>query len=117
MKIKLDEALQTYMNAHGHKDLVLYIKKGNGCCSGSFLMAKARFAKAGDESLLNAGYETIESEMGKIYYQPDKLIFGKNPQLICDQFLGKAIIQVLDIYAADDRFNRCNPVKGLMREE
>ena len=55
MKIKLDEKLIEYMKKHGHKDLVLYVKKGEGCCSASLRMVQARFAKEGDEALTEKG--------------------------------------------------------------
>lgn len=109
MNIKIEDALIEYMKQHGKKDLVLYVKVGSGCCTTSFLMAKARFVKPKDGDLIARGYEAMETEVGKLYYQPDELIFDQNAQLLMNRFFGKVVIQAMGIYAADERYTRCTP--------
>lgn len=109
IQIKMEDALIEYMKKHDQKDIVLYVKVGSGCCTTSFLMAKARFVKPKDRNLAERGYTCIETEVGKIYYQPDELIFEQNAQLLINRFFGKVVIQPMGIYAADERYTRCNP--------
>lgn len=106
MNIKLDENLKSYMQTHGHKDIVVYIKHGSGCCSGSFLMAKARFAKASDEKLTEDGYVAVETELGRVYYDPQKVVPEGKVEFLMERFFGKVVVQVLGMRAADERFDR-----------
>ena len=112
MNMKIEPELLDYMKKTGKKDILLYVKVGSSCCGGTFLMAKARFVKEKDGDLAAAGYETLETEVGKIYYQPEELHFDRNPQILINRFLGKVMLQVLDVYAADERFTRCKNMEG-----
>ena len=105
MKIKLDEKLKVYMEKHGHRDLVLYVKKGEGCCSASMRMVQARFAKEGDESLTEKGYVAVESELGRIYYDMEQIVLEKDPQLIFNRIFGKVVIQPMGMHVDDARFD------------
>lgn len=111
MKIKLDETLQKYMKEKGYTDLVMYTKAAKGgCCGGSFLDVKVRFAKEEDKELLNTGYVTTETDLGLIYYQPEKLNIGRSPKLILNQFMNIVVIQAMDIGAVDQNHLRGIPV-------
>ena len=106
MKIKLDDKLQKYMKEHGHKDLVLYVKKGQGCCSGSLRMVQARFAKEGDEALVGQGYITVASELGVIYYEMEKIVLENHPELIFNRIFGKVVVQPMGMHVNDARYDR-----------
>ncbi len=98
MMINLEEKLVKYMQEKGKKDLVLYTKASSGgCCGGKFINVKVRFAEEGDAQLLQSGYVTAETELGVVYYHPEKLIIGKRPRLILNQFLNMTNIQAMDI--------------------
>jgi len=97
MKIKIEEALKEYMLKQGIKEIILYVHNGSGYGKMSFLSVKARFPKKNDVNLEAKGYEVIECEAGRIYYQPDELIFEDNAQLLCNRFLGKVMIQTMGI--------------------
>lgn len=105
MKIKLDEKLIEYMKKHGHKDLVLYVKKGEGCCSASLRMVQARFAKEGDEALVEKGYVAVESDLGKIYYDMEKIVLEQHPELIFNRIFGKVVVQPMGMHVDDARFD------------
>ena len=107
MKIRIDDKLIDYMKAHGHKDIVLYVKVGGGCC-GTFPYVKARFAKKSDGNLADAGYESMDTELGKLYYLPGKVIIDEHVELLLDKMLGMTSVQVIGIQAADERLTRCN---------
>lgn len=107
--IKLDEELLTYMKEKGYQDLVLYLKSGGGCCVSSYLDVKARFAKDGDQELLYMGYVTQETEVGKIYYHPEQIAFGKHPKLILSQFLGMTVVQAFGMRASEQNHARGIP--------
>lgn len=106
MKIKLDQKLQEYMQKNGHKDLVLYVKKGQGCCSGALRMVEVRFAKEGDETLVEQGYVAVESELGKVYYEPEKVVLESHPELIFNRIFGKIVVQPMGMHVNDARFDR-----------
>jgi len=106
MKIKLDDKLQEYMEKNGHKDLVLYVKKGQGCCSGALQMVQARFAKEGDEALLEQGYVAVETAKGKVYYEMEKIVLESHPQLIFNRIFGKVVVQPMGMHVNDTRFDR-----------
>ena len=105
MKIQLDDKLKEYMKKNGHKDLVLYVKKGEGCCSASLRMVKARFAKEGDENLIEKGYVAVESQLGKIYYDMEKIVLEQNPQLIFNRIFGKVVVQPMGMHVDDARYD------------
>ena len=106
MKIKLDDKLQAYMQKNGHKDLVLYVKKGQGCCSGALRMVEVRFTKDGDEALTEQGYEVATSELGKVYYEPEKVVLEAHPELIFNRIFGKVVVQPMGMHVNDARFDR-----------
>ena len=106
MKIELDAKLQEYVKEKGLKDLVLYVKKGQGCCSGGVPMIQARFAKEGDEALLEQGYVAVASELGKIYYQMERIGLDQNPQLIYNRIFGKVVVQPMGMHVNDSRYDR-----------
>ena len=101
MKIQLDDKLKEYMKKNGHQDIVLYVKKGEGCCSASLRMVQARFAKKGDEALVEKGYVAVESELGKIYYDMERIILETNPQLIFNRTFGKVVVQPMGMHVDD----------------
>ena len=105
MKIKLDEKLKEYMEKHGHRDLVLYVKKGEGCCSASMRTVQVRFAKEGDELLPEKGYVDAESDLGRIYYDMEQIVLEKDPQLIFNRIFGKVVIQPMGMHVDDSRFD------------
>lgn len=112
MNIKLEDKLQEYMKEIGQCDLVIFPKASKGsCCSGKFLDVKVRFAKEEDAKLVDEGYVVVESEVGKIYYHPDKLAFGRKPKLILNRFLKMVIIQAMDIGAVGEGCMRGIPVE------
>lgn len=115
MKIKLDEKLQEYMKKNGHKDLVLYVKKGQGCCSGSLKMVQARFAKEGDEALTEQGYVAIESELGKIYCDMEKIVMEQYPKLIFNRIFGKVVVQPMGMHVDDARFDRVCEIANMQK--
>ena len=117
MKIKLDDKLQEYMQKNGHKDLVLYVKKGQGCCSGSLRMVQARFAKAGDEALLEQGYVAVETDLGKIYYEMEKIVLESHPELIFNRIFGKVVVQPMGMHVNDARFDRACALADMGKEE
>lgn len=105
MKIQLDDKLKEYMKKNGHQDIVLYVKKGEGCCSASLRMVQARFAKKGDEALVEKGYVAVESELGKIYYDMERIILETNPQLIFNRIFGKVVVQPMGMHVDDARYD------------
>lgn len=105
MKIKLDDKLKEYMKKNGHQDLVLYVKKGEGCCSASMRLVQARFAKTGDEDLIRKGYVAVETEMGKIYYDMEKIVLEQNPKLIFNRIFGKVVVQPMGMHVNDARYD------------
>lgn len=115
MKIRLDEKLQEYMKEHGHKDIVLYVKKGQGCCSGGVPMVQARFAKEGDETLTEQGYVVTSSELGKIYYQMERIGMEANPELIFNRIFGKVVVQPMGMHVNDARYDRVCEIADMMK--
>lgn len=105
MKIQLDDKLKEYMKKNGHQDIVLYVKKGEGCCSASLRMVQARFAKEGDEDLVEKGYVAVESDLGKIYYDMERIILETNPQLIFNRIFGKVVVQPMGMHVDDARYD------------
>ena len=101
----LIQQLKEYMVKNGHKDLVLYVKKGQGCCSASMRMVQARFAKEEDEALVEKGYVAVESELGKIYYDMERIVLEQNPELIFNRIFGKVVIQPMGMHVDDARFD------------
>ena len=93
------------MKKNGHQDIVLYVKKGEGCCSASLRMVQARFAKEGDENLIEKGYVAVESELGKIYYDMEKIVLEQNPQLIFNRIFGKVVVQPMGMHVDDARYD------------
>jgi len=115
MKIALDDKLQQYMKEHGHKDLVLYVKKGQGCCSGGVPMVQARFVKKEDGALEDKGYAAAETEMGKVYFEMDKIVLENNPELIYNRIFGKVVVQPIGMHVNDERFDRVCAIADMQR--
>jgi len=98
MKIKLEDKLIDYMKSKNQRDLVMIAKPSKGsCCGGPFVNIKVRFATDEDQDLLLQGYVTSETELGVIYYHPEKVILGKHPKIILNQFLNMVVLQAMDI--------------------
>lgn len=116
MKIKLDEKLQSYMKEKGQKDLVLYVKKGQGCCSAGLRMVQARFSEGEDQVLVEQGYSVAETELGRIFYEPQKIIMEQNPKLIFNRIFGKVVIQPMGMHVNDERFDRACALADMYKE-
>ena len=115
MKIKLDEKLKEYMEKNNHKNLVLYVKKGQGCCSGGVPMVQARFAKEEDGALEEKGYAAAETELGKVYFEMDKIVLENNPELIYNRIFGKVVVQPMGMHVNDERFDRVCTIADMQR--
>jgi len=50
---------------------------------------------------LQKGYVTAEIETGIVYYHPEKVMIGRRPKLILNQFLNMVNIQAMDIGSKD----------------
>jgi len=99
MKINLEYKLQNYMNENGHKDLVLYVTTCN-TWGGVSKDVTARFAEGDEELLLNMGYETTETDLGKLYYNPKHVLMNENPQLGLGKFFWFPVIKIKGIRAS-----------------
>ena len=104
MKIKIEDALRTYMMETGKKEIVLYVKAGSGYGKMSFLSAKARFPKKNETLSEEQGYAFAECEGIKVYYQPGELIFEENAQILINRFLGAVMLQTMGISVNQQAF-------------
>ena len=80
MKININETLQKFLEEKGTKHLVLQVKLCNSW-AGVYKDVTASFAEGNEQWLVEDGYVAGESQIGKVYYRPDEIRFGENPEI------------------------------------
>ena len=98
MAVQLDKKLQDFMNEKGYKDIALDVMMCK-TWAGVAKEISTRFVEGNVEELLGKGFLSEDTELGKVYYHPDTIRFGKNPILKLGSFMWSKYIRFRGVYA------------------
>ena len=80
MKVSINDTLQKFLKEKGCRHLVLQVKLCSSC-SGSYKDVTASFADGTEQWLVEDGYISGDTEIGKIFYRPQEITFGEKPEI------------------------------------
>ena len=66
--VELNDRIKDYMNKFGWKDIVLNIEKITSWCAPPYLEMSVGFTEKNEGEMLEEGYISDKSELGKVYY-------------------------------------------------
>ena len=98
MEVKLEHKLKKFMEEKGYKDIALDIVMCKSW-AGYAKEISTRFVEKEADELIKAGFLSKDTELGKVYYHPEKIRFGKEPILKQGTFLWTKYIRIRGIYA------------------